>query len=342
MAMPLRIEYAGACYHVINRGNYRRDLFGENKSGEAFERALGEAAIKFGWRVHAYVVMRNHFHLAVELTEPNLSEGMRWLQATWVRRYNAYRKLVGKPFQGRYKALLAERGKALGQVCHYIHLNPVRAGAVSIARITDYALSSLTQFRSKKRAEWLEPSIVLQEAGELRDTDRGWKHYLRYLEFLADDKEAKMELCAIKLSRGWCIGGKEFRQEMRNEARERGAALDRGKFEGIAPDELADEKVHAWEERLQLLATLGKIDLKRLASKKSDPGKVLLAAAMKQSTSVRNDWLAGRLAMGKPDSVSQFSRRLLLTEKGKKSVQRLLSEVKGVLLKSTSARIIGN
>lgn len=327
MAMPLRIEYAGACYHVIDRGNYRRDLFAENKSGEAFERTLGEAATKFGWRVYASVVMINHFHLAIELTEPNLSEGMRWLQATWVRRYNA-RKRVGKPFKGRYKALIAERGAALGRVCHYIHLNPVRAGAVPVAKIADYALSSLTQFRSKKRPEWLEPSIVLQEAGELRDTGRGWQHYLRYLEFLTDDKEAKVELSARKLSRGWCIGGEAFRQEMRNVARERGAALDLEKFEGIAPDELEDEKVHAWEERLRLLATLAKIDLRRLDPKKSDPGKVLLAAAMKQSTSARNAWLAERLAMGKPDSVSQFSRRLLLTERGRKSVNRLLSGVK--------------
>jgi REP element-mobilizing transposase RayT len=75
MARPLRIEFAGACYHVINRGNYRRNLFGEPGAAESFEIALGQAALRFRWRLHAYVVMRNHFHLALELTEPNLSEG---------------------------------------------------------------------------------------------------------------------------------------------------------------------------------------------------------------------------------------------------------------------------
>ena len=64
---------------MINRGNYRRNLFLEKGAAEAFERALGEAAQRFGWRVHAYVVMRNHFHLAVELTEANLSEGVQRL-----------------------------------------------------------------------------------------------------------------------------------------------------------------------------------------------------------------------------------------------------------------------
>jgi REP element-mobilizing transposase RayT len=71
MSRPLRVEFAGACYHVINRGNYRRDLFKSRGAAEAFERTLGEAAGRFGLQVHAYVVMRNHFHLAVEIAEPN-------------------------------------------------------------------------------------------------------------------------------------------------------------------------------------------------------------------------------------------------------------------------------
>jgi len=136
MARPLRIEFAGACYHVINRGNYRRNLFGEVGAAQSFEKALGEAAGRYRWRIHAYVVMRNHFHLALELTEPNLSEGMRWLQATWARRYNDYRKIVGKPFQGRFKALLVQPGHSLAQVCHYIHLNPVRAGMKSPTQLS--------------------------------------------------------------------------------------------------------------------------------------------------------------------------------------------------------------
>ena len=84
MARPLRVEFAGGCYHVINRGNYRRDLFGQGGGAEAFERTLAEAAERFGWGVHAYVVMRNHFHLAIGLSEPNLSDGMQWLQGTWI------------------------------------------------------------------------------------------------------------------------------------------------------------------------------------------------------------------------------------------------------------------
>ncbi|MBC2603680.1 transposase [Puniceicoccus vermicola] len=67
----------------MNRGNYRQRIFSGKGAAEAFERVLGGAAERFGWRVHAYVIMSNHFHLAVELGEPNLSEGMKWLQGTW-------------------------------------------------------------------------------------------------------------------------------------------------------------------------------------------------------------------------------------------------------------------
>ena len=110
MARPLRIEVSGACYHVINRGNYRRNLFKEKGAADAFVRTLGEAASQYRWRIHAFVVMSNHFHLAVELGEPNLSVGMKWLQGTWIRRFNSLRRLIGRPFQGRYQALLLEPG----------------------------------------------------------------------------------------------------------------------------------------------------------------------------------------------------------------------------------------
>lgn len=73
MARKLRLEFSGACYHVINRGNYRRNLFADEGAAGAFERCLGEACDRFHWLIHAYVVMVNHFHLALTTPEPNLS-----------------------------------------------------------------------------------------------------------------------------------------------------------------------------------------------------------------------------------------------------------------------------
>lgn len=325
MARPLRVEFAGGCYHVINRGNYRRNLFTGKGAAEAFERTLGEAAVRFGWRIHAYVVMSNHFHLAVELNEPNLSTGMKWLQGTWIRRYNGLRKLIGRPFQGRYKALLAEPGEAFGQVCHYIHLNPVRAKLVKPAEALKYPWSSLPKFVGKNRPSWLEAAVVLGEAGELTDTPAGWKKYLGYLEFLAEDEPAKKALVSARLSRGWCVGGREFKTEMRKEMAARGAELER--FEGLEPETVQAERAELWEERLRMLAKLAKVDLAKLPAPKSHPDKVRLAAALKQGTSVSNAWLAGRLAMGQPASASQFVRRYLLREEGRAGTEQLLAKI---------------
>ena len=311
---------------MINRGNYRRDLFKGKGAAEAFVRALGEAAERFRWRVHAYVVMSNHFHLAVELTEPNLSHGMKWLQGTWIRRYNGFRKLIGRPFQGRYKALLVEEGEAMGRVCHYIHLNPVRAGIVRADAVARYPWSSLARFPSKDRPRWLESAVVLGEAGGLPDTAKAWKKYAAYLEFLAEDEPSRQALVAANLSRGWCIGGSEFKAEMKQEHLQRGAELER--FAGLEPEALQAERRGLWEERLQVLARAAKVDLEKLPEQKSHLDKVRLAAALKQSSSVSNGWLAERLGMGQPASASQFVRRYLLTEEGRRETAKLLSKVK--------------
>src|SRR4051812_47932181 len=191
MARKLRLEYAGACYHVINRGNYRANIFAPKGAAEAFERCLGETCTRYGWKVHAFVIMRNHFHLAVETPEPNLSAGMKHLQGTWANRFNRFHGQTGRPFQGRYKALHVEPGHALAQVAHYLHLNPVRAKVVSIDRLGQFRASSFWWFPKKDRPAWLIAETVLREAGGLQDTAAGWRRYGDYLEVLAEEKPAE-------------------------------------------------------------------------------------------------------------------------------------------------------
>jgi putative transposase len=87
--------------------------------------------------------MNNHFHLALEKPEPNLSVGMKWLQGTWVGRSNRYRGQTGRPFQGRFKSLIIEDGEGLRWVGDYIHLNPARARVGSAGEVGTYRYSSL-------------------------------------------------------------------------------------------------------------------------------------------------------------------------------------------------------
>jgi hypothetical protein len=262
--------------------------------------------------LHAFVVMRNHFHLAVETPEPNLSLGMKWLQGTWAARFNRFRGEAGRPFQGRYKALHVEPGHALAQVAHYIHLNPARAKVVEVERLPDHPWSSLPLFGQRNRPACLEAATVLGECGRLSDTPAGWRRYVDYLGVLAEE-EVKLRAARFgRLSRGWAIGSADFKGSIKRELSAMDAAA--GHFELLGSDREAQKEARAgvWEERLRATASALRVRLEALPEKRSAGEKVRLAAIMKATTSVSNGWLAERLTMGKPGSVTQYVRRFRL------------------------------
>ena len=330
MARKVRIEFPGACYHVINRGNYRRDLFAGKGAAESFQRCIAEAAERFGWRLHAFVIMRNHFHLAVETPEPNLSEGMKWLQGTWVTRFNRLRSETGRPFQGRYKALHVEPGHALAQVAHYIHLNPVRAKIVTSEQLLSFRWSSLPLLAGKNRPRYLEASTLLAESGGLRDSAAGWRSYRDYLGVLAEEDARRRGERFGRLSRGWAIGSADFKKAIKEQLAETGTTSDR--LELLGGDREAHRQLRAelWEEKLLKAAAALGVALDQLPAQRSAAEKVELAVLLKATSSVSNAWLAERLQMGKTSSVSQYVRRFRL--KGgtaKRSFKRALKEVSG-------------
>ncbi len=309
MARKLRLEFAGACYHVINRGNYRRDLFAASGAAESFYHCLDQACQRFRWLVHAFVIMRNHFHLALETPEPNLSDGMKWLQGTWAHRFNRFWQETGRPFQGRFKAGHLEPGHALAQAAHYIHLNPVRAGIVSVEKVGAYPWSSLAFFPRSRRPAWLEASTLLHESGGLADTGAGWRSYGSFLGGLFEEDPLFRQQRSAQLLRGWAIGSAPFRAELRTKLRQ--AAQHRSRFELLGADRVAvlHARTEWWEDRLRTLAESRAIDLAALPRPKSAREKLVLAAAMKDTTSVSLAWLAQRLQMGAPDSVASLLSR---------------------------------
>jgi REP element-mobilizing transposase RayT len=320
------VEFAGACYHLNNRGNYRADVFDTDGAKDAFLKCLFEAAERFGWILHAFVIMRNHFHLVLELTEPNLSLGMKWLQGTWAVRFNRFRGEVGKPFQGRFKSRHVEPGLSLARVIDYDHLNPVKAGIVTADRAMDYRWSSLHYFMKENRPKFLCAETLLRERGQLPDTAAGWKRYVRFLEAVVEaDPQLKDEKFAAA-DRGWVIGSREFKQELLVQFSKQRA--HQGRFRLLGSDRGAHREVREalWEEKLRELAKVARINLNALGTKKSAPDKVLLAAAMKTCTSVSNGWLAKRLAMGQPGSAAQCVRRFRLRGAGMKKLRTIVSK----------------
>ncbi|MFC6672069.1 transposase [Marinobacterium aestuariivivens] len=133
MARPLRLQFAGALYHVTSRGNRRESIYETDEDRSLFLGVLDDVCEAFNWICHAYCLMGNHYHLLIETPEGNLCHGMRQLNGVYTQRFNRHHSRVGHVFQGRYKAILVEKGAYLLELARYIVLNPVRAEMVRSA-----------------------------------------------------------------------------------------------------------------------------------------------------------------------------------------------------------------
>jgi REP element-mobilizing transposase RayT len=160
------MEYEGAVYHVMNRGDRGEAIFQGEGDRIIFLKTLAETCERTGWEVMAYVLMGNHYHALIHTPEANLVRGMKWLQSTYTLRCNAWRRERGHLFQGRYKAVPveAEEDGCLRRMADYIHLNPLRAGLIGDAdRLESYLWSSYGWCLKppSKRPAWLKVARVL-------------------------------------------------------------------------------------------------------------------------------------------------------------------------------------
>ncbi len=303
MPRKLRVDFPGAVYHVNNRGNYRADIFATTGARAAFMRCLGEACKKSGWRLHAYVLMRNHYHLALETPTGNLVEGMQWLQATFANRFNNLRRERGHLFQGRYKALLVEPGEALGHVCHYIHLNPVRAGVVSVPGLKEFRDSSYWQlWHPASRPAYFDVTTALAQAGSLADTPAGRRQYEKFLAWQSTAGPAGRNAAYVSMSRGWALGSQEFKDRL---LRDYDPAEESRAWETQGRQEIRQAR---WAKLLgQALAVLGHTMAELPCPPAAQPWKIALIAFLKESTQVSNAWLEQQFGLTNPVYASRLA-----------------------------------
>lgn len=307
MARPVRMEAESGVYHVLNRGNYRADIFRSDRAKAAFLKCLGEACEQTGWQVHAWCLMSNHYHLAVSTPQANLVEGMRWLQGTFSVRFNRLRNERGHLFQGRYKSLVVDPDGGLGPLCHYIHLNPVRAKLRPVSALADYARTSLRWLpQPKSRPAWYHPHPFLAHAGALADTPAGRRQYLEYLAWLAEDEPARKQQRFETMSRGWVIGSVGFAKAMVQEHQE---LVGHGRRLAA---ELRETREALWQDELAArLSRPGRTAGDLARDRKSAPWKAALAVAMKTRTTATNRWLGEHLHMGGLHEVSRQAGKWL-------------------------------
>lgn len=326
MARSIRIEFPGAFYHVMARGNRKQDIFLDEDDHHFFLKTLKEACGRTGWRVHAWALLRNHYHLLLETPEPNLVAGMKWLQNAYTRRINAKHRAWGRVFGDRYKAVLvqAREGDYYATLLDYIHLNPVRAGLVNVAEggsVAAYPWTSVAGayvLRPEQRAPWVAVERGFAACG-VEDTAAGRREFVARLDArgaagrsaglvpVPEDADGR----SSHLAKGWYWGSREFAKELLAKARESITARSNATYRSgparHAHDERRAEEIVA-EGLRRLRIREGELE----DAPGADARKVALALAVLAETTIAHRWLARRLHMASAANVSQQIRRVRL------------------------------
>jgi len=204
MSRPLRIEYPGAWYHVMNRGRSSEVTFPENKDYYRFIDLLIESCELWNICISAYCLMPNHYHLLIHTPDGNLSRCMRHINGVYTQRYNKAHGCDGQLFRGRFKSILVEGDPYLLQLVRYIHRNPLRANLTN--NMDNYKWSSHAGYISNaKKWDWLYKDFILSILTSDSDSQvSAYKHFVR----INDSKE----LLGVLESHKWppFLGGKQF------------------------------------------------------------------------------------------------------------------------------------
>jgi REP element-mobilizing transposase RayT len=324
MARSIRIEFPGALYHVMARGNRRERIFLDDDDRRFFLKTLSEACEMTGWRVHAWVLMGNHYHLLIQTPEPNLVAGMQWLQNTYTRRFNIRHRLWGRLFGDRYKAVPVEgAGYYYETLLDYIHLNPVRARLIKPKAgqsILDYPWSSVAggiALLPKRRPRWLAAPDALGAFG-CPDTARGRRQWVERLDRIAHATETAQCGVAVPppdsdgrashLRRGWYWGSQAFSEKLLAIG---DAALKRKRHRSYRAS--LESRAHGEKEALRLLREglekAGLLTSNLTVLPGSDPRKVAIARAIRNQTTVSMSWINDHLFMRSAANASQQIRR---------------------------------
>ena len=326
MARSIRLEFEGAFYHVMARGNRKAAIFLDDHDRRFFLQCLADVCGKTGWLVHAWVLMENHYHLFIQTPEANLVEGMKWLQNTVTRRFNVRHREWGRLFGDRYKAVVVdgESPYYYETLWDYIHLNPSRAGLVDINQgqsVLDYPWSSLAggyALMPHQRAKWLAAEQGLATMG-VDDTAEGRKQMVERLDKRAAEERAQSGFVAVAadadkrgshLRRGWYWGKQAFAEKLM----ELGKKTIGRKRKARGYDASPERKAHGEQKALALLEEglrVANLNSEELAGHRcTEPRKALLAGLLWKKTTVSQTWIAEHLGMKNSANVSRIVHRM--------------------------------
>lgn len=290
VARMLRIQYPGALYHVVNRGDRGDAIVRDDRDRERFLQTLSEACAKTGWKVHAWCLLDDHFHLALTTPEPNLVAGMKWFLGTYTGRFNQRHANRGHLFSGRYRSQVVDPGTqgTLARLCAYIHTNPLRAGASEgPASLPRHVWSSLPSYLvpPEQRPLWLETSPLWSDL-DLTDTDSGRD------QLLSRTTAAAGPGAWDDIRTGWYLGSGEFRRQLLDRLQAQRTPASSGTVWRASEEQQAEKRVR------EAMDSLGWSDSELAARAKTDPEKLWIARQLRKETTMTITWIASRLQMG--------------------------------------------
>ncbi len=293
MARRLRVQFPGATYHLMNRGDRQETIFHDDFDREQFMSTLAEACGKTAWRIQAFCLMPNHFQIVVETPQPNLVDGMKWLLGTYSTRFNRRRKLSGHVFSGRYKSLLVGgEGGYLRTACDYVHLNPARAKLVAQdepLRTFPWSSFPLYLLPASQRPDWLSVGRLLGEWGIPEDTPSSRQLFEQGQETRrAQEQDDEFD----PIQHDWCLGSEEFRNNLIEEMGKEFGAHHYGREVQESAEANANRIVEVE------LRNLGWTEKDVVEKRKGDEHKVWIARRLRSETTMTLKWIADRLDMG--------------------------------------------
>lgn len=327
-----RIEYSGAYYHVMSRGDRQEAIFRDRADRVLFLETLEQACSRTGWKVHCYVLLDNHYHFLLETPEPNLVVGMQWFQSTYTKRFNVKHHECGHLFQGRYKSLLIDPDaeEYFKVVSTYIHLNPARAKQFDLeeGKLQEFLWSSYPAYLYRsRRPGWLTVQQVLDSHG-FADDRSGRLAYQRYMQscvgdIARSDQPHLTDPDWSKIRRGWCLGSESFRESLLMRLDKVRAGAKRTSHAG---DEVREH--NELQGKYLLSRSLKILDLRESDLWELPKGaieKQILAWYIRRQTTVSNAWLSDALQCGHPSNIPGYIRRITTTRD--KTTKRLVKKI---------------
>ncbi|MDC0934712.1 transposase [Pirellulales bacterium] len=320
-----RIQFPGAIYHVVTRGDGRRELFHDDDHYARFTKGLRDEVQRSDWQVLAFCWMPNHVHLLLTTPEPNLSSGMQhWLSgyANWYAKRN---RRTGHLYQGRYKAFLVEDANYYWPLSRYIHLNPCVGKSPLCDKPDAWKHSSYAGYaRKRERLDFVDYAALLEAwTGEFggRDAAAAYRRFVS--QGLASPSVNPLDAALEK----WVIGSKAFLKRMVKLAEQQDPAKQ-GRL-------TRRTRAYSIQEIVDLVAQQHQVDGSQYVGFRcSAPGRDMAALVCRRFTSSTLAELSAAFGLGHPDSAANLVRRARRNENESSDYRKQLKNIEKVIMKT--------